>query len=33
MLPDQLSTCIDDRTLRVQGFLRNNEEQKLGDNC
>ena len=29
---DQLSICIGDWTLRVQGFLRDNEEQKLCDN-
>ena len=28
---DQLSICIDDCTLRAQGFLRNKEEQKLGE--
>ena len=30
---DQLTICVSDCILRVQGFLRNKEEQKLNDNC
>ena len=29
---DPLSICIDDCRLHVQGFLRNKEEQKIGNN-
>ena len=33
LFSDQLSICIGDCRLRVQGFLRDKKEQKLGDNC
>ena len=30
---DQLSICIGDYTLLIQGFLKNKEKQKFSDNC
>ena len=33
MFSDELSIYIGDCTLRVQGFLIDKEEQKMGDNC
>ena len=30
---NQLNFCIGNCKLHIQGFLKNNEDQKLDDNC